>query len=264
MGDRPTTLPAWSDDDDAQVAPDRPVDDPRSCARRLSRADPGGFRRPRLPVRLGRDPPRASHPLPDARLAPQGRLGRGPQRGAHPARDDRQRRELPPARVRGRTVRRGAAFGRDPLFPHPARRDRPRRVEQARRRPARAVPQIPLSGHDRGPAPAARRGAEGRPPAAGHGHVDGRDAHLALGRDAPGIHGRAPAAGLAADADLGPQPRVAADHRRLHPQRPVLAGRRVQGPAAQPADRVRGPVLHGEQPRRAAEGGAEPGPKPIA
>ncbi len=31
-------------------------------------------------------------------------------------------------------------------------------------------------------------GLEGRSPAAGHGHVDGRHAHLALGEDAPGVH----------------------------------------------------------------------------
>ena len=68
-------------------------------------------------------------------------------------------------------------------FVDPARRHRPRRIEQAQQRPARAVPALRLSRHGAGPAPPAHRGPEGRPPAARHGHVDGRDAHVALGRD---------------------------------------------------------------------------------
>ena len=92
--------------------------------------------------------------------------------------------------------------------------------EQAQRRAPRPLPPLRLPRHDRGPVPAGDRGAEGRSPPAGDGHLDGRDAHLALGRDAPGVHGRPAAAGLVAHPDFGPEPGLAAGHHRRHPQRP--------------------------------------------
>ena len=54
--------------------------------------------------------------------------------------------------------------------------------------------------------------------AAGDGHVDGRNAHLAVGRAASRFHGRAHAAGEFADPDFGTQPRVASHGHRRHPQ----------------------------------------------
>ena len=49
--------------------------------------------------------------------------------------------------------------------------------------------------------------------AAGDGHVDGRHAHVAVGRALSGLHGRADAAGQPADPDRRAQPRVAARRR---------------------------------------------------
>ena len=59
-------------------------------------------------------------------------------------------------------------------------------------------------------ASAGHRGARRQPPAAGDGHVDGRHAHVAVGRALSRLHGRADAARQPAGADLRPQPRLAA------------------------------------------------------
>ena len=115
----------------------------------------------------------------------------GPQRRAHPARHDGQRRSVHERDLRRRAVRARAAARHDALLRRAAGRDRPRAVEQAERRAARAVPALRLRGHGRGAAPSADGGAQGRSPATRHGHVDGRDAHLAVGRALPRLHGRA-------------------------------------------------------------------------
>ena len=57
---------------------------------------------------------------------------------------------------------------------------------------------------------------EGQSPSIGHGHFDGRHAHLGMGRTASGIHGCADAAGQPARADLRAKPRLAQDHHRCH------------------------------------------------
>ena len=82
----------------------------------------------------------------------------------------------------------------DQVLHRDARRHRARQVEQAERRAAREVPALRLPGHADGGARAADAGARRQPPAPGDGHVDGRHAHLAMGRAVAGVHGRADAA----------------------------------------------------------------------
>ena len=88
---------------------------------------------------------------------------------------------------------------------------------------ARVSP-LRLPRHGRGAVPAAHRGARGQSPAPGDGHLDGRHAHLAVGRAASRFHGRADAARQPADADLRPQPRVAPRRHRCDP-RTIPSGR---------------------------------------
>ena len=66
--------------------------------------------------------------------------------------------------------------------------------------------------------PIAHRRPRRKSRATGDGHVDGRNAYLAVGRTASRFHGRAYAAGEFADADFGTQPRVAPHGHRRHPQ----------------------------------------------
>ncbi len=84
---------------------------------------------------------------------------------------------------------------------------------------ARPLSALRLSRHGGGRLSAADRGAQGQPPAAGDGHVDGRHAHLAVGRTTSRFHGCFAAAGELAHADFGSQPHLAAGHHRRHPQR---------------------------------------------
>ena len=110
----------------------------------------------------------------------------------------------------------GPAARRDALLHHPARRHRPRQVEQAERRPARALPEVHLRRHGPRAARDAGRRPEGEPPAAGDRHVDGRDALLGLGRDVSRLRRRPGAAGQRADADRRAQPRDAQDDHGQH------------------------------------------------
>ena len=75
--------------------------------------------------------------------------------------------------------------------------------------------------------PAAHRRPWRESRAAGDGNVDGRNAHVAVGRTASRFHGRAYAAGEFADADFGTQPRVAPHGHRRHPQRSVMERWRI-------------------------------------
>ena len=75
--------------------------------------------------------------------------------------------------------------------------------------------------------PAAHRRPGREPPAARDGHVDGRDAHVALGRALPGFHGRADAAREPADPDLRAQPRLAPGRHRRDPPRSRMEERRL-------------------------------------
>ena len=182
--------------------------------------DRGRFRRPRLPVRVRRDAARAAHALPHARDAAARRAGRRAQRRAHPARHRRQRRAVHPA----------------PTSPAscsaPASRSTPRATSsscpttsatagRASRATAcaRSFPRYGYVDMVEAAAPAAHRGPRRQSSAPGHGHVDGRHAHLALGRALSRLHGRAAAARQPADADLRPQPRLAPRRHRRDPQR---------------------------------------------
>ena len=97
---------------------------------------------------------------------------------------------------------------------------------------ARSFPRYGYRDMVRGRVPAAHRRPRRQSPAAGDGHVDGRHAHLAVGRALSGLHGRADAARQPADADLRPQPRLAARRHRRDPQR--SASGRAATTATQP------------------------------
>ena len=156
--------------------------------------DRRGLRHQGLHVQFGRDAARAEDPLPHARHAEEGRAGHRPQRRADHARHGRHGRPVHGTRVRRRAVPAGPAARRHEVLHRDARRHRPRQVEQAERRPAREVSALRLPGHADGGARAADRGPRRQPPAAGDGHVDGRHAHVAVGRALAGLHGRADAA----------------------------------------------------------------------
>ena len=110
----------------------------------------------------------------------------------------------------------GPAARRHALLHHPAGRHRPRQVEQAERRPARALSEVHLRRHGPRAARDAGRRPEGESPAARARHVDGRDALLGLGRDVSGLRRRPRAAGQRADADRRAQPRHAQDDHGQH------------------------------------------------
>ena len=131
------------------------VGDRRVGAGRVSDADAGRRRPEGLPLRVRRDAARPAAALPHRRHAAARRARRASQRGADPARHRRHRRAVHPPGVRGRAVRRRAALlDASKLLHRAARRHRPRRIEQAERRPARALPALRLPRHGRGAAPA--------------------------------------------------------------------------------------------------------------
>ena len=99
--------------------------------------------------------------------------------------------------------------------------------------------------------------AERRSFASGDGHVDGRHAHLAVGRNVSGLHGRADAAGIAAGADLRPQPDDAQDDDRCDPHRSRVEKRRLHSTAARNGRRVEHSADHGIQSVAMAEGSAD-------
>ena len=131
--------------------------------------------------------------------------------------------------VHGAAVRRGAVRARGTprhhaLLHHSSGRDRTRALEQAQRRPAHALPPLRLRRHgDRRPSPAHRAPGRFASPA-GDGHLDGRHAQLGVGRDVPGLHGRADAARLPAGRDRGAQPPVARHGNGRDPERPEWKG----------------------------------------
>ena len=129
-------------------------------------------------------------------------------------------------------LRAGPAARRADALHHPARRHRPRAEQQAERRAAREVPALHLRRHGDGAVPARHRGAEGQPPEAGDGHVDGRHAHVDVGRDLPRLHGRPRAARQRADADRRAEPDVAEDDHGQHPERPGVERRQLHRAAA--------------------------------
>ena len=112
---------------------------------------------------------------------------------------DGRRHAVPDADLRRRGVRRRPDSRRDALLHRPARQRRPRAVEQAERRDARALPAVHLRRHGAAAACAADRRPEGESPAPRARDVDGRDALLGVGRNVPGLRRRARAARRRAD-----------------------------------------------------------------
>ena len=83
-------------------------------------------------------------------------------------------------------------------------------------------------------------GLKRQSPEAGDGHLDGRHAHVDVGRDLPGLHGRPGAARQRADADRRAEPDVAEDDPRQHPERPGVERRQLhaQPPGLEGAVRI--------------------------
>src|SRR5476649_1942014 len=152
---------------------------------RLSRAGRWRLRRPRFQVRLRRNAAVAQTALPDDRHATARRVRRRAQRGDDPPRHRRHRRRVSLADLRRRAVRRRPGPRRDEVLHHPARRHRPREVEQAERRHARAVSAIHVRRHGPRAAHDAHRRPEGEPPPPRARHVDGRHALLGVGEMYP-------------------------------------------------------------------------------
>ena len=151
-------------------------------------------------------------------------------------------------RLRRRAVRPGPAARRDAVLHHPARRHRPRQVEQAERRPAREVPALRLPGHGRGGVRAAHRGLGVNHLRLVMGTSMGGHAHLAVGRALSGLHGRADAARLPARQISGRNRvwrRVVIDAIRNDPE---WKGGELHDPAAERADRGGDAVAGRQQP----------------
>ena len=153
--------------------------------------------------------------------------GRCEQRRLDSARDRRQRGIVTHGPLRGRAVRTGTAPGRGPLFHHPAGRDRARELEQAERRPARALSPLHLRRHGGGAVPSSDRKTRGEPPSPGARNFDGRNAYLALGGAAPRFHGCPDASRLPPGRDRRPQPHAETHDHGFHSRRSRMEERRV-------------------------------------
>ncbi|CAA9304373.1 MAG: Homoserine O-acetyltransferase, partial [uncultured Gemmatimonadaceae bacterium] len=235
----------------------RPRGRPAGAPPRRDRLGKGGRRgrrrAARLPLRRRRGAPGAPHPLHHARSPAARRRGHCAQRRARAARHHRERARVPDPGLRRRAVRPRAAARHRRALRHPPRRHRHRRVEQAERRAAHALPALRVRGHGGRTASPGHRGARGEPPPARDGDLDGRDADVDVGRAPPSLHGRAAPAGERAHADRRPQPHDARDHRRRHPRRPGLARRRLRGAAGRGTAHRAGDAVHDdEQPAAAA------------
>ena len=186
---------------DARSAADRAA----AAARPGSAPSPreADFVDPRLPLRLGRDAAGTADPLPHLRHAAKGRAGCRAQRRADHARHRRHRARSSPAPDFA-----GELFGPASCSTSAATSSSCPTTSATANRASRATAckrDFPHYGYRDmidGRASAAHRGPRRQPPAPRHGHVDGRHAHLAVGRDLPGFHGRADAARQPARADL--------------------------------------------------------------
>ena len=109
--------------------------------------------------------------------------GVGRQRRAHHARHDRQRRAVHPPGIRRRAFRPRSAARRDEIFHRPARMTS---ATANRASPATGCTpnfRTTATRHGRGGVSPADRRPRRESRAARHGHLDGRHAHLAVGRD---------------------------------------------------------------------------------
>src|SRR5438093_678494 len=187
----------------------------------------------------------AAAALLDAGTAAARRRRERTQRGAHPARHGRLGKPVPLAAFRRGAVRPRAAARHDDALPHPAGQPRTRAVQQAERRAQGPVPALHLRRHGRGAVPPGDGRAARRPPAAGHGHVHGLHALVALGGAPSRVHGRRGAARLRPHADRRPEPDDAPHDHRGHPRRSRLARRHLLSTAAR-APRRPAAALHDE------------------
>ncbi len=121
----------------------------------------------------------------------------------------------------------GQVLDASAIFHHPAGRDRARTIEQAERRPARALSPLHLRRHGGGPVPAPYRKARGGPSAPGTRNFDGGNADLGLGREATRFHGRSHASRVPAGRDRRSQPHAEAHDHGFHSRRSRMEQRRV-------------------------------------
>ena len=188
------------------------------------RAEAGRLDRARFQVPHRRGHARASPALHDGRRALR-------PAGAGAARHDGLGGQHADAGLRRRAVRARPAARCRPVLHHPPGRHRPRQIVQALRRPESEIPQVRLRRHGRRPLSPAQGRPRHQPPAPGDRQFDGRHAHLAVGLEISGFHGRPRAHGGPADGDVEPQLDDAAADHRFDPQRSRLEGRRLHGPA---------------------------------
>ncbi len=193
-------------------------------------AEPAGrrFRDQGLRVRERRKIARAQASLHHARDAQARCVGVDHQRGPAAARNQLQRQGVADPVACRRALWPWPAARCVAIFPHPARRRRTRRIEQAERRPADQVPTLSLPRHRRLRAPADHRGARHQAPAPGHGQFDGRHAHLDVGLHVSRPDGWARADRQPADRDQRTQLDPAPYRHRGDPQRPRLAQWQLQ------------------------------------
>ncbi len=118
--------------------------------------------------------------------------------GGHHARHHGIGCRLPHAGVRRRAVRTRPAARRESLLHHPARRGRPRALEQTLRRAEDEVPALQLRRHGRRAAPPGDRAPRREACAPRDGQLDGRDGNLDLGAEVSRLHGRGGADGFVA------------------------------------------------------------------
>ena len=90
-------------------------------------------------------------------------------------------------------------------------------------------------------------GLERESSAARDGHLDGRHAHLAVGRNASRFHGCADAAGESADANFRAQSRLAAHHHRCDSRRSGIGRTAITKRSRRSAYRRETALFHGQQ-----------------
>ncbi len=129
------------------------------------------------------------------------------------------------APLRRRAVRQRAAPRCDALLHHHAGRHRPRRFEQAERRPACTLSAVQLRRHGERAVRAADAELQRRSSAPDPRHLDGLHAHLALDGAIPGFHGCRDAARVPARADRRSQSGVARSGHGFDPHRPGSGSR---------------------------------------
>ena len=154
------------------------------------------------------------------------------QRGDDPSRDHRLGDAVPAQAAHRAAVRPRPAARPDALLRDHPRRSRPRRLDQAVGRAARAVPALRLCRSGGVRARADRRRTQGRPPAAGDGDVDGLHARVHVGGEVASDDGQRDGPGVPAGGDHRTQPDLAQDADRRDRAGSGMEPRRVHQAAA--------------------------------